>query len=94
MRVSNNFGEKCVVWESNNFYFWIEVYSERLRSDIEFSAVEIESFGPKGFLHRIANFLKANNLTQTEIGEVLFYSQSSISNALNSPSPKKLYSLE
>ena len=94
MRVSNNFGEKCVVWESNNFYFWIGVYSEKARNNVEFSAFEIESFGTKGLLHRIANFLKANHLTQIEIGEVLFYSQSSISNALNSPSPKKLYSLE
>lgn len=44
---------------------------------------------PRDYLNRISNFLRANGCTQQNIGEVLDYSQSYISEILNVPREKK-----
>lgn len=91
MRVSKKFAEKSVVWESNDFLFWLGVYTENSESSLQLSVHEIRDMGLKDTNHKIFNFLRSSGLSQTEIGEVLFYSQPVISNALNSPSPKNVY---
>lgn len=94
MRVSKKFAEKSVVWESNNFLFWIGVYTKNSESSLQLSIHEIMDMGLKDTNHKMFNFLRSTGLSQVEIGEVLFYSQSAISNALNSPSPKNVYLID
>ena len=37
MRVSKKFAEKSVVWESNDFLFWLGVYTENSESSLQLS---------------------------------------------------------
>ncbi len=98
MRNTRNLGDKYVAWEGNDFFFRMEVYKKGLGMDLniaestlQVTTREIMEMGLKDLRHKLSNFLRANGFTQEEIGEVLLYSQATISNDLNSPSPKNLY---
>lgn len=98
MRNTRNFGDKYVAWEANDFIFRMEVYKKEsgtdlnaVESTLQVTTQEIMDMGLKDLRHKLSNLLRVDGFTQEEIGEVLLYSQATISSDLNSPSPKNLY---